>query len=247
MSVRLIVDSSQLQAGNLVLRGDEHHYLSKVRRLAVGDSVTLFDGQGSRAQATLVSILADQSELLVEAREKMPAPDFALTMAPALIKGERMDIAITKMVELGVACIRPTITSRTVVRLKADRAQARHQRFQSLALAAARQSQNPHPARIAPICRFSEVLPESTPEQLKLIPCLSKEALPLHEALPEGELRSAMVVIGPEGGFTAEEVTQALDAQFLPVSLGSRTLRAETACVALASILSYRYGDVGRR
>jgi 16S rRNA (uracil1498-N3)-methyltransferase len=247
LSVRLFVDTQQLQEGPLVLRGDEHHYLSKVRRLAAGDPVTLFDGAGHRAQAQVVAIAADQSELIVEAREEMPVPDFRLTIAPALIKGERMDTAISKMVELGVAAIHPCTTERTIVRLKADRARSRQERFQALALAAARQSQNPHPARIEAIVPFQAMLEQAEPVELKLIPCLSQEVVPLEEALPPAPLSSAMVLIGPEGGFTAGEIEMALAAGFAPVSLGSLTLRAETACIAMASILAFRYGDVGRR
>jgi 16S rRNA (uracil1498-N3)-methyltransferase len=247
LSVRLLVDSSLLASGTLTLRGDEHHYLSKVRRLAVDDTVTLFDGEGSQAQARIVAIDAEQSELLVDAPSAMPLPPFALTIAPALIKGERMDLAITKMVELGVRCIRPLTTERTIVRLKADRAQARHKRFESLALAAARQSQNPHPAKIEPIRPFSEVVAAADDYDLKLIPCLSQAVVPLEEALPSSETRSAMVLIGPEGGFSGDEVQLAEARGFVPVSLGPRTLRAETACIAVATILSFRYGDVGRR
>ena len=247
MSIRLLVDSSQLARGVLILRGDEHHYLSKVRRLAVGDAVTLFDGVGSQAAAKILSIGPSESELLLEDPEAIELSGFALTMAPALIKGERMDLAITKMVELGVRSICPTVTERTIVRLKADRAQARHKRFESLALAAARQSQNPHPAQIASIAPFAEVVAGAEEQPLKLIPCLSQDARELSEALPAAKLASAIVLIGPEGGFSEQEIRLATDAAFIPVSLGPRTLRAETACITLASILAFRYGDVGRR
>lgn len=247
MSVRLFVDADRLQAGALTLDGDEHHYLSKVRRLAVQDSVTLFDAGGRQAQARVVSIGPTESELLVDTPEEMPLPSFALTLAPALIKGERMDLAITKMVELGVRSIRPMTTERTIVRLKPERAKARHKRFEALALAASRQCQNPHPAEIGAISSLAEVVKASSDQPLKLIPCLSQETVPLSEALPTGELGAATVLIGPEGGFSAAEVQLALESGFTPVSLGPRTLRAETACIALATILAFRYGDVGRR
>jgi 16S rRNA (uracil1498-N3)-methyltransferase len=197
--------------------------------------------------ATLTSIEANRSELAVETPQKMPMPAFGLTVAPALIKGERMDLAVTKLVELGVRSIRPMTTERTIVRLKADRAVARHKRFESLALAAARQCQNPHPAKIEPIAAFAEVIAAEAGQPLKLIPCLSQETLPIEEALPTGDLTSAVVLVGPEGGFTEQEIAVALGEGFVPVGLGPRTLRAETACIAVATILAFRYGDVGRR
>ena len=71
--------------------------------------------------------------------------------------------------------------------------------------------------------------------------------MPLEEALPESKLTSALVLIGPEGGFGDREIDMAVAANFVPVRLGPRILRAETACIALATILAFRYGDVGRR
>ncbi len=247
MTVRLFVDASQLRAGALVLEGDEHHYLSKVRRVSEGDVVTLFDGTGRQAQATLTAIGLAQSELEVDAPQLMPMPSFGLTVAPALIKGERMDLAVTKLVELGVRSIRPMTTERTIVRLKSERAAARHKRFESLAVAAARQCQSPHPSTISPIAAFAEVAKAEAGQPLKLMPCLSQETIPLTEAMPTGDLRSAVVLIGPEGGFTEQEVGLAQSEGYVPVSLGPRTLRAETACIAVATILAFRYGDVGRR
>ncbi len=247
VSVRLFVAPSQLQAGPLSLGGDEHHYLTKVRRLRVDDEVTLFDGQGRRAQAKILGVSSDKSELQVEEPESVPKPSFSLSIAPSLIKGDRMDLAITKMVELGVSTISPMTSERSIVRLTPERAKARDKRFESLALAAARQSRNPHPATIEPITSFARVVDGSSAESLKLIPCLHASARPLQEALPEPEIGSAIVLIGPEGGFGDEEIDKAVGSGFLPVNLGPRTLRAETACIALATILAFRYGDVGRR
>lgn len=247
MSVRLFVDASLLRSGPLVLAGDEHHYLSKVRRVTAGQEVTLFDGAGRQALATVTSIGPNRSELAVDTPQQMPVPPFGLTVAPALIKGERMDLAVTKLVELGVRCIRPMTTERTIVRLKPPRAAARHKRFASLALAAARQCQNPHPSAVEPIAGFADVAAALAGQPLKLIPCLSQETIPLEEALPSSELTSAAVLIGPEGGFTEQEIRTALAEGFVPVGLGPRTLRAETACIAIATILAFRYGDVGRR
>ncbi len=247
MSIRIFIEAKELRAGPLTLKGEEHHYLSKVRRLRVDDELTLFDGAGQHATAIVLSIGKDQSELQVEEPTRVPKKSFALTIAPALIKGERMDLAVTKMVELGVDCIRPIVSERTIVRLKGDRAQARLKRFQSLALAAARQSRNPHPARIEPISDFASLLRDQEKGPLLLVPCLHASAIPLEEALPAAQPPAALVLIGPEGGFSDEEVSQAVKAGFIPVNLGPRTLRAETACIALATILSFRYGDVGRR
>lgn len=247
MSVQLFVAEGSLIAGNLKLLGDEHHYLSHVRRLTTGDRVVLMDGQGLRAHAQIESVEADATFVLVETPEEVPKPSFSLEIAIALIKGERMDQAITKMVELGVTTIRPIVTERTIVRLKGSRVEQRQKRFASMAKAASRQSRNPHPATIAPIESLQSFLNKQHSAALKLIPALSSETQPLANELAKQDLpvSSALVLIGPEGGFTESEVSSASAAGYAPVSLGGRILRAETACLTMASILSYTYGDVG--
>ncbi len=245
MSVRIFVDPDALIAGTLTIRDEEHHYLVHVRRQTVGASVCLLDGHGRWADAKVVSIYDGSTELLVDEPTMVGVASFALTIVPAIIKGERMDQAITKMVELGVARICPITTERTVVRLKGDRAKRRLDRFESITKAAARQSRNPRPPQIAPIQSLAELLVAPPAAELSLIPEASGAAPLLAQALPEAKPTSAVVLVGPEGGFSAAELSGAEEAGFVAVSLGPRVLRAETACIAIASILAFRYGDVG--
>ncbi len=247
MSVQLFVAPESLGSTRLRVQGDEHHYLSHVRRLAIGDAVVLLDGQGMRAHATIVGITSDQTQLEVGEAERVVAPDFHLTIAAALIKGDRMDQALSKMVELGVATICPLVTERTIVRLKGKRVVQRQKRFEALAQAASRQSQNPHPTTIVPIESFAAFLKRDHKAQIKLIPDVGLGVVPLTQAIDKvPHAKSALVLIGPEGGFTSAEVDLATRAGFSPISLGDRVMRAETACIAMASILGFRYGDVGR-
>ncbi len=245
LSVRIFVDADRLAVGPLEIRGEEHHYLVHVRRQAVGATVCLLDGQGRWADAEILAIGDGVTELAVAEPTLVGSPAFSVTVVPALIKGERMDQAITKMVELGVARICPVTTERTVVRLKGDRAKSRHKRFLSLAKAAARQSRNPRPPTVDPIASLAEFLKAPPAAGLLLIPEASGARTALAELLPQAVPASAVVLIGPEGGFSAAEIQAASQAGFAPVSLGPRVLRAETACIAIASILAYRYGDVG--
>ena len=247
MSVQLFVSSTALERGHLEVTGDEHHYLSHVRRLGVGDWVVLFNGEGRRASAQIKSIEPSATQLEVGEPEDLPKPSFSLEIAIALLKGDHMDQAITKMVELGVATIRPIITERTIVRLKGARVLQKQKRFESLVTAAARQSQNPHPATVATIEPLSALLARPHHAELKLIPDVGDGTLALSEEMARREQApgSALVLIGPEGGFTEAEVSAARVAGFSPVSLGKRVMRAETACMAMASIMAFAYGDVG--
>lgn len=236
-----------MQLGALTLRGDEHHYVSKVRRLNVGAQLVLLDGQGHMARAELQAMGTSTSELWVHEICELSAPNFRLHVAAALIKGERMDWAITKMVELGVDQITPLHSERSVVKLSKERAGSKHARFLSLARAAARQSQNAQPTSIAQVQRLPAWLESGPAAELKLIPSFGGQAQSLEARLQEvASIASAIVMIGPEGGFSPTEEEQAFTKGFLPVSLGPRTLRAETACIYIASVLGFRYGDVGR-
>ncbi|MCP4445615.1 MAG: 16S rRNA (uracil(1498)-N(3))-methyltransferase [Myxococcales bacterium] len=246
MSIRIFVEPADLAAGALEIRGEEHHYLSKVRRQAVGALVCLLDGQGRMADAQIVEISDGATSLQVLEPQNVLPPKFSLCVVPALIKGERMNLAITKMVELGVQRISPVTTERTVVRLKGDRAQSRVARFQSLSRAASRQSRNPSPPQIDPIQSLESLLARPHETGLGIIPEASGNAAPLASLLPSRAPTSATVLIGPEGGFSAAELSLANRAGFAAASLGPRVLRAETACICIASILAFRYGDIGR-
>lgn len=246
MSVQVFVEPGELIAGELSLKGDEHHYISKVRRLRVDDRVQLFDGEGHKASARILSIGAKHSVLSVETPESVAPPAFSLHVACAIIKGERMDFAIEKLVELGVTDIHPMHCERSVVRIKADKAEARRRRYEATARAASRQSQNPHPARIHPIRPLAEVIDETRAMPLRLFPH-PEEAVSLAKAIDEENASAAIVFIGPEGGFSPAEVKDARDAGCTPVALGERILRAESACIAMAAILGFRYGTVGSR
>ncbi|HEX4418887.1 MAG TPA: RsmE family RNA methyltransferase [Kofleriaceae bacterium] len=138
--MRIFVDPAALVAGALVVRGDEHHYLSHVRRVRVGDAVELVDGAGRRAAATITRIAADATTLDVRAAEPVPdAPPFVRALVP-LIKGDRMDACIEKLVEVGADAIVLWPAARSVVQLDPHRRDARIARYQALARAAARQS-----------------------------------------------------------------------------------------------------------
>lgn len=246
VTVRLFVSPDHLVAGRLHITGEEHHYLSRVRRLTTGNEVVLFDGDGRHAKATIAAIGRNETELSVEDPEQVPESIFRLSIAPALIKGDRMDTAITKMVELGVHHIAPMSTEHSVVRLQGDRAASRHKRFESLARAAARQSRSARQTSIGPITTLEKIV-GSCQAELRLIPYTGANSIPLTEALPEAQPATACVLIGPEGGFTEAEANLAHKAGFIAVTLGPRILRAETACIAMASILAFRYGDASRR
>ncbi|MEM9491570.1 MAG: RsmE family RNA methyltransferase, partial [Myxococcota bacterium] len=158
-----------LAVGRRTVRDADYHYLFRVRRLTVGDSVTLFDGAGGEAAAVVAEIHPDHAMLEVAEpalRERSSSCD--LTIALAMIKGERMDWCIQKLVELGVSRIIPLHTARTVVDLRGPRADKRRRRYASIAAAAARQSRRAWLPEITEITELAQLWPRLAEREHKL-------------------------------------------------------------------------------
>lgn len=239
MSCRLFVPPGTLAAGSRAVEGDDHHYLFRVLRLRPGSRLTLFDGAGHEAVAVVEQVEAERALLLVEPPViREPARACRLTVMPALIKGERMDWCLQKLVELGVDAIMPVHTARTVVRLAGERAQRRHQRFVDIARDAARQCGRTSVPVIHPIMDMATALSSVADIPLKLLPWERERRCSLREALPHPLPPAACVLVGPEGGFAPDEVENAVAAGFAPVGLGAHVLRAETASVAVAAVFA---------
>ena len=239
MSCRLFVEPDTLAAGSRVVDGDDHHYLFRVRRLRPCSHVTLFDGAGWEAEATVEAVEAARATLRVAAPHRVePPPGCRLIVMPALIKGERMDWCVQKLVELGVSEIAPVRTARTVVKLTGERAQRRHRRFVDIARDAARQCRRATVPQVHEIMDMDQALALVGDVPLKLIPWARERQQLLSAALPRPLPPAACVLIGPEGGFEPAEVDRAMAAGFVPVGLGPRVLRAETAALAVATLFA---------
>lgn len=249
MARRLYVDPGTLQRGSRLISGDDHHYLFRVLRLRVGSQVVLFDGAGLEASATVEAI--DGTSATVAVAEPQPAPardvnPFHLIVAPALIKGERMEWCIQKLVELGASEIIPVHTERCVVKLQGDRAHKRRDRHEAIARAAAQQSRRASVPAVAEAVSLPELLTRANSCDLRLVLWEGERTVSLASVLPETPPGRACVLIGPEGGLTEAEVALARQAGFLAVGLGSHILRAETAALAAAVALGMAFGDLGR-
>lgn len=242
---RLHVSASALDAGAATVQGEQHHYLFRVLRLAVGDELVVFDGHGREANAIVESVSAQQATLrLGDARETDEARGPRMIAMPALIKGERMEWCVQKLVELGVSTIAPVRAARSVVKLDAKRAANRRSRFEGIASNAARQCGRSTVPDIRPIGSLAEAI-GSLEAELKLVFTTALPGRGLAEVLAGAQPSSVAFAIGPEGGFTPDEVEGLVEAGFVAVGLGPRVLRAETAAVAALAALSYALGDLG--
>jgi 16S rRNA (uracil1498-N3)-methyltransferase len=217
-----------LAAGEAIVRGDEHHYLARVRRARPGDAVELVDGAGQRAAAVIERVEADATVLRAGAAEAIAAVLPHVRVLLPLIKGDRMDACIEKLVEVGVDEVVVWPAARSVVRLDGDRRAGRLAHYRATAQAAARQS-----GRAA----IPEVqLVDSLAAAIGALPAGARVVLdPGAERtqVPSGD--DVTVVSGPEGGLAPAELDALGD--FTRLGLGPRVLRADTAPVVAVALV----------
>ena len=234
MVYRLAITPQQRQTDRVLLTPKQHHYVFRVLRLNVGDRLIVLDGQG---QVWLGSILPEQVQIIEPLEEDRELP-LAVTLATALPKGNGMDEIIRPCTELGATQFQPILSHRTLLKPS----QQRQQRWQRIATEAAEQSERrwiPPVRSTATWADYLATLPPATADCHYLL-CVTRHKCPgLGAYLKKAPLISQLVIAtGPEGGWTASEIDQALTAGFELVSLGKRVLRAITApTTALAQVV----------
>ncbi len=232
---RLFLPPERIADGRASLTPEATHYLRDVLRLAPGSKLELFDGQGG---AYAAEVEEGFGSVAVGPRREA-RPPLALWLLVALSKGEKMDWVVQKATELGVTGIGPFAAERSVVRLDAERGEARAARWRRIAAEAARQSGRadvPSVAEPAPLATALASVPGG----------FSRFVFhPGGEPLAGGPGVGVAAVVGPEGGLSAEEVQACEAAGARRVSLGPRILRAETASVVALALLQARFGDLG--
>jgi len=227
--MRIFVDPTALVAGELVVRGDEHHYLAHVRRARPGDPVELVDGVGRRAAAIVARISDDATTLRAGAPERIAAVPPRVRALVPLIKGDRMESCIEKLVEVGVDAIVVWRAARSVVRLDDGRRGARLAKYQAVAQAAARQSGRAHVPQVTGADDLTAAL-AGLPEGERLVLDPTSDA-----ALDVGAATDITIISGPEGGLAPNELDRL--AGFTSLGLGPRILRAETAPMIAVALI----------
>lgn len=221
------------------------HHLGRVLRAAVGDVVQAVDPGGALLSVRLTAIAARRAEGLIVSRVALATESpLDLTLAQGVPKGDKMDGIIRMATELGVTRVVPLLTARTVVRLEPTRWSSRLGRWQRIAKEAAQQSGRAAVPEIAVPREVSSWAREAGATGL-LICLWEEEREGLDKRLPAGSCPRVTVVVGPEGGLTADEVRGLADAGAIVAGLGPRLLRTETAGAVAVALLQSRYGDLG--
>ena len=241
-TIRCYVDQPLAPGGLATLSETATGHLVRVLRLAVGDPVVLFNGDGHDFAARLVSLgkRGAQAEV-TDARPVANESPLRLTLAQGIARGDKMDLVLQKGTELGVAAFMPVNTERTEVKLDAERTAKRLAHWQGILAAACEQSGRARLPRLGePVSLANYAVAESAPVKLVLDP---QADLGLHDlALPAAA--EVALLVGPEGGLSERDLAAARAAGFTGLRLGPRILRTETAGLAAIAALQALYGDL---
>jgi 16S rRNA (uracil1498-N3)-methyltransferase len=222
----------------------QSRHVARVLRLGAGDALTLFNGEGAEFDAVIVSVTKDAATVKIGgARPGERESALQVILGQALSSGERMDYTVQKAVELGVVAIHPVAASRSVVRLDAERERKRVAHWQAVVIAACEQcGRNRVPAVAAPATLAAWLSRDGSARTAALRVLLSPHAEARLRDLPRPD-GVVELLAGPEGGFTQDEEAAARKSGFMPVRLGPRVLRTETAAVAALAAMQALWGD----
>jgi 16S rRNA (uracil1498-N3)-methyltransferase len=241
MRPRVYAPAAQNDRPIVELPGDEAHHLKHVLRLRVGDDVTVFDGAGREWTGRVTASGRDGVTVaLGQPIDPVSEPGIRVALAVGLLKGDQMDSVIRDATMLGVAEIVPMITAHVAVSGRARESEKAIDRWSRVAIASARQCGRAVVPRIGSIMKFETVLRETARDQAVIA---AEPAVASAAVLPPPERpKTALVLVGPEGGWSREEIELALLEGARPRQLGPRTLRAESAPIVLLSALWTEWG-----
>ena len=241
------IEPGAIQDDCVAITGPLAYHLIESLRVQPGEEIWLAQSGGPRYRARV--LCADPGRLtaaILFRSELPPASSPHITLGLALVKREHMDWAIQKATELGVARLVPLITSRTVVRVRAERIPNRLVRWRAIAREAAQQSMRWEIPEVTEPESFEIWCEKERQAMCRLLLWENPQGKLLRESLRGKPTPATLAMaIGPEGGFDAEEVTKAQQSGFETVSLGSRILRTESAVLATLAIIQYEWGDLG--
>jgi 16S rRNA (uracil1498-N3)-methyltransferase len=244
---RFYIDKEHIENNTVTIEGREARHLGNVLRMREQDSIHLFAVDGTVYTGTIVR--KDAKRITVRIDTSCAAPvrdDSQIILAQAIPKGKKMDLIVQKATELGVTRIIPFSSLRTIARYDEQKEHDRVRHWQQIAVESAKQSGTRHVPAVEGIVKFPDLLQRSFEGYVKIILWEEEKNCRLRQIFQSsrGEHKTIFVV-GPEGGFDAEEVVLARSRGFCAVSLGDSVLRTETVSMAVLSLLRYEAGDFG--
>lgn len=249
MTVPRIYFTGGIEKYDLCKLGEENlRYVKSVLRMKKGDHLILFDGTGWEYETVIKQFIADGISVEILKKDKIPDEVVNITIYQALPKANKMDFIIQKTTELGADRIVPFQSARSIPRLSVDKARFKISRWRNIATEAARQCGRADIPEVTGILSYEEVITCSEREKLKIIFWEEESVRGIKQVLRDEKyngVKDIAVIIGPEGGFSKEEVESAVRKGFISVSLGRNILKVETAALTILSIIQYEKGIFG--
>jgi len=245
---RFFIDPSPAINSTVAIQQSEAHHIKNVLRLRPGDRIKLFDGTGYEYEAVIKEMSAAKVDVEICSKaQAVSRRGVQISVAQAFLKEKKMDDLVRKVCELGITGWVPFFSQRSIARPDASRLVGRTRRWQRIAAEALKQCRRTDLPEIASAIPFEEVLDFSKTHDLSIV-FWENEATSLNRGIGSNEKRSVkkiLLMLGPEGGFTQQEIQMSKDRVFVVAGLGPRILRAETATIAACAIVQHLFGDMG--
>ena len=238
---RVFISAQLLNDERVTLDRAASRHLVKVLRLQVGAEVSIFDGRGTEIQGRIVRASTAGVEVALGQRRRVPLPPVRITLLQSVPRGDRMDIIVQKTTELGVTRIVPVLSSRGMVKPPPGKTR----RWRTIAQEAARQSGRADVPEVAEVTALDAALAGSAEAGgTRLVLWEEERALPLRRIFAQAPPLPVTLLVGPEGGFSQEEVASARAQGFRTVGLGPRILRVETAALVAIALTQAAVGGL---
>lgn len=240
---RFFVDKEKIGENLILIDGADAHHIARSLRMAEGDEVVVCDGEGKEYQTKLIRIRDEECQCeIISQLDSGAEPTVSITLCMAYPKGDKLEVVIQKAVELGVSRIIPFESSRCIKRPKAEKVEKQTARLSRIAEEAAKQCGRARIPTVTQPMSYSQMLSEIKASDLALFCYENEDGLTVKDVIKKIEKPgSVAVIVGSEGGFSAEEVVLAKESGCVSVSLGNRILRCETAPSFVLSALSYEF------
>jgi 16S rRNA (uracil1498-N3)-methyltransferase len=240
---RIVLDRMVKIGREVLIKGPPREALC-FQGARMGSLITLTDPKGNDFRGRVTRLSEDEASIFIF--DAFPSPtesSLEIILLQALPEKERMELVIQKATELGVSAILPFQSERSISLKEREAKQKKAHRWQHVAAKAVQQSRRAKVPYVGKCRAFQEVLEDCREDGLKIL-LWEKEGELLKGVLRQHPFQKIYVMVGPEGGFTEEEVRLAKEEGFIPVKLGRRILRTETAAITMAAILQYELGDL---
>lgn len=239
---KFFIKKEDIKGDTIIISGDNQNHIKNVFRFKVGDEIVLCDGQGTDYRVKIQSQMHDYMEAkILDETKTNSEPSVNITLYQGVPKGTKLELIIQKNVELGIGRIVPVMCERTIVKFNSGKdIQKKVERWQKISEEASKQSGRGIIPDVGNPITLKDAVEEARGYDLAIIPYEKEHCTTLKDVLANNRsIKNICIFIGPEGGFSEQEVELCKENNIIPITLGNRILRTETASIYTTSIIMY--------